>query len=244
MDQIIFCDIDGCLVEGKNLPFNLAGLAQVRHVCGQLAEHDIQLCLATARPKPYAEAIAQILGLRTPYICESGAYVFDPKFGKPALRIKTRKKEKLAQIRKLLTEANYTIEMGYEGRLSISWHGIKTMTEAEIAKHRAGMAEHFRAFGFNWSNTGTAIDIMVKGHSKRAAAAFLLERYGLKPENAYAIGDSESDRKLLDFVEVAMCPANATSAIKARCATVASKPYVLGVVELLNGVLMAIAEEA
>ncbi len=243
MDQIIFCDIDGCLVEGKHVPFNLAGLAQVRHVCGQLAEYDIQLCLATARPKPYAEAMAQVLGLSTPFICESGAYVFDPKFGKPILRIKSSKKEKLAQLRKLLTEANYTIEMGFEGRLSLSWRGIEAMKEAEIAKHREGMAEHYRAFGFKWSNTRTTIDVLVRGHSKRSAAAFLLERYGLKPENAYAIGDSENDRKLLDFVEVPMCPANARSAIKARCATVASKPYVQGVVELLNGVLMAVAED-
>lgn len=242
MDQIIFCDIDGCLVEGQYAPFNMAGLAQVRHLCAQLAAKDIQLCLATGRPKPYAEAMVQVLGLHTPYICESGAYVYHPKFAKPILRIKDRNKEKLAKLRTLLRAANYTIEPGFEGKLRITWEGVSDMKEAEIAKHREGLAAHYLAFGFKWSNSATAVDVLLKGYSKRNAALFLLERYGLKPENAYAIGDSESDRKMLEVVEVPMCPANATPAIQARCVTVAGAAGVLGVVELLNGVLGAVSE--
>jgi HAD superfamily hydrolase (TIGR01484 family) len=242
MDQIIFCDIDGCLVEGKHVPFNMAGLAQVRHVIGQLAAHDIGFCLCTGRPQPYAEAVAQALGVRTPFICENGAYVFHPKTDKPIMHIKDSKKAGLAKLRKLLLAANYTIEMGNEGSLTISWDGMYSMAEPEIAKHREQMAEHYRAFGFKWTNSSASIDILVKGFSKRNAAAFVLKHFGLKPENAYAIGDSENDRKLLDFIEVPMCPANASADIKARCVTIASKPYVLGVVELLNGVLTAVSE--
>ncbi len=242
MDQIIFCDIDGCLVEGKHMPLDMARLAQVRHLVGQLAEQDIQFCLATGRPQPYAEAMAQVLGLSTPFICENGAFVFHPKYDKPIHWIKASKRRTLDKLRKLLVEANYTLEMGNEGSLSISWDGMRRMKEAEIAHHRRTMAEHYRAFGFKWTNSSTSIDIMVKGFSKRTAASFLLKRYGLEPENAYAIGDSDNDRKLLDYVEVPMCPANATDAIKERCAMVASAPGVAGVVELLSGVLSAVTE--
>ena len=242
MDQIIFCDIDGCLVEGKHKPLDMARLAQVRHLVAQLAEQDIGFCLATGRPQPYAEAMGQVLGLRTPFICENGAFVFHPKYDKPIMWIKDSKKNRLGKLRKLLAEANYTIEMGNEGSLSISWKGMRDMTARDIAEHRETMAEHYRAFGFKWTNSSTSIDILVKGYSKRNGAAFLLKRYGLLPENAYAIGDSENDRKLLDYVEVAMCPGNATDAIKERCAMVSSKPAVAGVVELLNGVLSAVSE--
>lgn len=242
MDQIIFCDIDGCLVEGKHAPFDMARLSQVRHIVAQLAEQDIGFCLATGRPQPYAEAMAQVLGLRTPFICENGAYVFHPKFDAPIMWIKDKKKSQLLKLRKLLVEANYTIEMGKEGSLSVSWSGMGNLKPADIVKHRLTMAEHYRAFGFKWTNSSTAIDILVKGYSKRNAAAFLLKRYGLEPENAYAIGDSDNDSKILDFVEVAMCPDNATDAIKDRCAMVASKSGVAGVVELLNGVLSAVTE--
>ncbi len=242
MDQVIFCDIDGCLVEGKHAPYNMAGLAQVRMLIGQLAEKDIHFFLATGRPQPYAEAMGQALGLSSPFICENGAYVFHPKHDKPILRIKDSKRSLLFKLRKQLVAANYTLEMGNEGSISISWDGMRDLTEAEIAKHRSTMAEHYKAFGFKWTHSSTSIDILVRGFSKRTAAAFLLKRYGLEPENAYAIGDSDNDRKLLDFVEVPMCPANATEAIKERCAMVASKPGVLGVVELLNGVLSAVSE--
>ena len=242
MDQIIFCDIDGCLVEGKHMPLDMARLSQVRHLVGKLAEQDIHFCLATARPQPYAESMGQVLGLRTPFICESGAYVFHPKYDNPILRIKDSKRRRLDKLRKLLLEANYTLAMGHEGSLSISWDGMRDMKEAEIAHHRRGMAEHYRAFGFKWSNTNSSIDILVKGFSKRMAASFLLKRYGLKPENAYAIGDSDNDRKLLDYVEVPMCPANATDAIKSQCAVVAENAGATGVVELLNGVLNAVTE--
>ncbi len=237
MDQIIFCDIDGCLVEGKHVPFNMAGLALVRHLVAQLAAREIGFCLSTGRPQPYAEAMGQVLGLQAPFICENGAYVFHPKYDKPILRVRDSKHSKLLKLRKRLVEANYTLEMGNEGSLSISWDGMREMSVAEIAKHRGTMAEHYRAFGFRWTNSSTSIDILVKGHSKRSAASFLLKRYGLKPENAYAIGDSDNDRKILDYVEVPMCPANATDAIKARCVTVATKPAVAGVIELLSGVL-------
>lgn len=240
MDQIIFCDIDGCLVEGKHAPLDMAGLAQVRHLVGQLAAQNIGFCLATGRPQPYAEAMAQALGLRTPFICENGAFVFHPKYDKPIKWVKDSKRKSLWKLRKLLGEANYIIEMGNEGSLSISWKGMRDLKPEEILAHRETMAGHYRAFGFKWTNSSTSIDILVKGYSKRSAAAFLLKRYGLEPENAYAIGDSDNDRKLLDFVEVAMCPANATAAIQARCAMVASKPGVAGVVELLSGVLSAV----
>jgi len=243
MDQIIFCDIDGCLVEGKHTPFNMAGLAQVRHLVAQLAEKDIGFCLSTGRPQPYAEAMAQVLALRTPFICENGAYVFHPKYDKAILWIKESKRSRLRKLRKLLVEGNYTLEMGNEGSLSVSWSTIRDMKEADIAKHRVTMAEHYRAFGFKWTNSSSSIDILVPGFSKRSAASFLMKRYGLKPENAYAIGDSDNDRKILEYVEVAMCPANATDAVKAQCAMVANKPGVAGVVELLSGVLSAISEE-
>lgn len=242
MDQIIFCDIDGCLVEAKHAPLNMAGLAQVRHVVAQLDALDIGFCLCTGRPQPYAEAVGQVLGLRRPFICENGAFVFHPKYDRPILKVKDSKRGKLLKLRKLLVKANYSIEMGNEGTLSISWDGMLEMKPNEIAKHRDTLAEHYRAFGFNWTNSSTSIDILVRGHSKRSGALFLLKRYGLKPENAYAIGDSENDRKLLDYVEVAMCPANASDDIKARCAMVASAPGVAGVVELLNGVLSAVSE--
>ncbi len=243
MDQIIFCDIDDGLMEGKHAPFNMAGLAQVRLLVGQLAQKDIGFCLSTARPQPYGEAMAQVLGLHTPFICESGAYVFHPKYDKPILWVKESKRDRLLKLRKLLVEANYTLEMGHEGSLRISWNGMQDMTLAEIAKHRATMAEHYRAFGFKWVSSSASIDILLKGYSKRNAASFVLKRYGLEPENAYVIGDNRNDRKLLDFVEVAMCTDNAPDTIKAHCAMVATKPGVTGVVELLSGVLSAVSEE-
>lgn len=243
MDQIIFCDIDGCLVEGKHAPLNLSGLAQVRHLVGQLAEQDIGFCLSTGRPQPYAEAMGQVLGLHLPFICENGAFVFHPKYDKPILKVRDSKRRKLLKLRKLLSEANYTIEMGNEGSLSVSWKGMRDMTPAEIADHRDMMDELYRAFGFKWTNSSTSIDILVSGHSKRSGASFILKRYGMSAENAYAIGDSENDRKILDYVEVPMCPANATDSVKAQCDVVASKPVVAGVVELLSGVLGAVTEK-
>ena len=77
--KIIFCDIDGCLNEGKNIPFDLGVLGEINALIPDLSARGIGFTLCTGRPQPYAEAVAQLLGSDLPLVCEGGAMVYVPE---------------------------------------------------------------------------------------------------------------------------------------------------------------------
>ena len=93
--------------------------------------------------------------------------------------------------------------------------------------------------GLNWTNAHTSIDVTPKGVSKQSAVAAMLAEMALGPEQAFGIGDSHNDMKILGFVGHPMCPSNASLEVKALCKTIALHPKVAGVVALLQGLLTA-----
>ncbi len=237
MDQVVFCGIDGCLTEGKGAALDLARLGEVRALIGQLAQKNIGFCLSTGRPQPYGELLGQILGLNTPMICENGGVIFDPVSERAAIMVSESKIARMARLRHKMVDGNYIFELGHEASIRITWKGIARASQQEIVAQREALAGHFIKTGLKWTNSNGSIDVTPRRVSKRSGAAFVLELLELEPINAFAIGDSHNDRKILEFVEQAMCPANACDEIQALCGTVSSQPGVAGVIELLQGIL-------
>ncbi len=237
MDQVIFCGIDGCLTKGKGAALDMPRLAEIKGLIRQLADRNIGFCLSTGRPQPYAELIGQILGLDTPMICENGGVVFDPVSERAAIMVSENKIARMAKLRRKMVGGNYIFELGHEASIRITWKGIAHASLSEIVKQRDSLAEHFAKYGLKWTNTHASIDVTPRRVSKRSGAAFVLELLELEPINAFAIGDCHNDLKILGFVEVPMCPANASDEVLQVCGAVASQPDATGVAELLQGIL-------
>ncbi len=232
--RAIFCDIDGCLGPGKHKALDLARLAEIRTLIKALAGQGSSFHLCTGRPQPYAEAMAQVLDVQTPFICENGAMVFSPETDRASRLISSADLSALQKLRAALRPEGFIMEVGNEYSLSLSWEGISAASHADIAARRVALQARFAGFDMSWTNSHTSVDITPKGVSKQSGVAAVLARLGLPPAQAIAIGDSNNDLKVLAYVGHPMCPANATREVKSLCKTIAGQPETQGVIELLN----------
>ncbi|MBL1436228.1 MAG: HAD family phosphatase [Rhodobacteraceae bacterium] len=239
MKQAIFCDIDGCLGPGKHKAFDLEGLAQVRALVKQLAGQGTSFHLCTGRPQAFAEAMAQVVDVQTPFICENGAMIFTPETDLATAMISVAALETVRELHAALSAEGFIMEVGNEYSLCASWPGISEAPQTEIVARREGLEARYTRFGLNWTNSHTSIDVTPYGVSKQSAVAVMLQDMGLQPESAIGIGDSHNDLKMLGYVGRPLCPANANAEVKAVCKTIASRPQVAGVIELLQGLLTA-----
>lgn len=239
---IVFCDIDGCLNDGKHAPLDLQALGQVRDRIAILADSGVMFSLCTGRPQPYAEAIAQVLGLNTPMICEHGAIEFDPATDQARILVPQKDRNEITQVRQQLQNSfkddnRHVLEPGKDVILSITGPGIAGAGNDEIRKQ---MLKYQQICGYpdlNWSHSVSAIDIAPKGISKATGAKFLLDRFGIAPRHSYAIGDSPGDISLLKLAGLAMCPANATNDIRRICDYSSSFAAAQGVFEILGHII-------
>jgi len=239
---IIFCDIDGCLNDGKHIGFDLEALADVRQRIRTLKDRDVILSLCTGRPQPYAEAMAQILGLQTPIVCEHGALVFDPTTEQVFSMLTPHGQQEIADLRRHLktivgVENTHTFEPGNEFGLCITGPGIIGCSYDEICMIKDEYMAKCPEFDVNWASSNCAIDISPKGIGKQTGAAWVLDRLGIRQSATYAIGDSAGDLGVLSFVNHTLCPANAAQKVRDICDYTAKDSTTRGVVEILDHIL-------
>jgi HAD superfamily hydrolase (TIGR01484 family) len=240
--SVIFCDIDGCLNDGKHRALDLVALATIRQQIRDLAAQGVALSLCTGRPQPYAEAMAQILDLHTPIICEYGAMVYDPLTGAATTPLAAGERDEINRLKRhlstLIGHGNaHFAEPGKEFAISITGPGIIDTPPETVARLMEQYRSQSPGFDVNWTYSIAAIDIAPGRISKRTGAEMVLQQAGSDPARSFAIGDSNGDLPILEFVTHAACPANAEPAVKQICKTVATAPTTGGVVEILHTIL-------
>ena len=241
-ETMIFCDIDGCLNDGKHIGFDLDALATIRGQIKQLDTRGIAFSLCTGRPQPYAEAMAQVLDLSTPFICEYGAMVFDPKTDEAISLLHPNDRNEINRLRQhlksLIGQGNkHVLEPGKDFALSITGPGIVGATNAQIEAQMLAYRSRCEGFDVEWTFSISAIDISPKGISKQTGAAYVLDRLSINQASSYAIGDSVGDLPVLSHVGFPMCPANAAREVKEMCCKVAKADTTAGVMEILADIL-------
>lgn len=237
MEQVIFCDIDGCLNDGKHTGFDLATLSDISAMIADLAARGTGFCLCTGRPQPYGEAMAQVLDLQMPFVCENGAMIFEPEFDRATPLVPNAALTNLKALRVVLENEGYVFEPGNECSVSIAGLTPSGDPSEFYAAECAALAKQHAQFGLNWTSSSTSIDITPRGVSKQTGVAYLLDRFGVNPKQALAIGDGNNDLKMLAYVGHPMCPANAGRSVQAKCETVASFTTAKGTAELLRGII-------
>jgi hydroxymethylpyrimidine pyrophosphatase-like HAD family hydrolase len=228
--RILFTDNEGCLTPGKGLSYDLEALILLRE--RMVIDPGFRLVLCTGRSMPYCEALLQAVGLESaswPMICEGGPVLYHPAEDRvellceppPMTEILARMPRHLCypELGKLACLSVYPVT----GKLTVSELG-------EIARE---ICDSLCA-EVQITLSAAAVDITPKSIDKGSAIAAVSDRMGWDLTKAGGFGDAGNDLPMLRRVGVPMCPANASSAVKAVCQFTAARSSTHGLLEAMD----------
>lgn len=238
--DVVFCDVDGCLIDEAGGPLPLDELGRVaEHNRLALDRHDrpvVTLC--TGRPQPFAECLARVVhNPLLPVVCENGAWLHDPVDNAwlldPAVTAGDR-----AAVAAL--EGWVAAELGPEGvsfqpgkAASVSlYHPDAARLDALQPRLREAAAAH--GWPFRVSATRNYINCDLAKVSKATGIARFFALTGMDPARSAGVGDTAHDLQIAESVAWFGVPANRDPVLDAAAHAVASGPGVAGVLELLE----------
>ncbi len=170
---------------------------------------------------PYAEAIAQWLGVRRPFLFESGSGMYDP-----ASNCVVWSPEITAEATRALAELREKIKRDLLPRYPGALYEFAKQTDVGVvhpdADVIAAMLDEVRAMFAAYSDSGldlhytdVSVNIIPRGANKGAGLRWLAERVGVALDEVAYIGDSGGDIPALQCAGVAFAPANAVAEVRA-----------------------------
>lgn len=240
MIKLFISDIDGCLAMPYR-PYDLERfqvLAEHAAAANEPAEADVRpaVSLCSGRAYSYVEAMAQVLGLTTPVLFESGGGMFDPVAAHttwhPAFTPEVE--AHLQEIRTWMLEAlcgpDTTLSLDHNKRTQA---GLVSPKQEEIEAHLpeveafvAGVAPELRIF-----TTHVSIDVLPAEITKKQGIEWLSRHLDIPLEEIAYIGDTGGDLEALDAVGVSFAPANAEPAVRERVDVVTGASVLAGTLE-------------
>lgn len=219
MIKLFLTDIDGCLAEPYR-PFDLEGLATLRHWAETTEEVAPALSICSGRSYPYVEAMTQALNLTTPVLFEAGGGRFDPVAAQT-----TWSPQLTDEMEAQLEAVQHWFRTECIPGTSVSLdHAKRTQAGVVSPKVDEIRALHPRTEQFVAENTpglhvfstDISVDVVPPGITKRDGVEWLAGHLGLALNEIAYIGDADSDLDALDAVGVSFAPANATEAVRAQ----------------------------
>lgn len=240
--KLIFCDIDGCLNHGKNVPLDLEVLGEINRLLPRLSDRGIGFTLCTGRPQPYAEAMAQLLGVSLPFICEGGAMVYVPQRDAYRAMADATATDQLAALRAEigksdLLNAELFLEIGKAYSLCVTGPSLARRDNDGIRAVMESMKQRYAQFPAHWSHSNASIDITPDGISKASGVRALSAEHGVVMADTIGIGDSNGDLGMLQAVGQAFCPGNASAEIKAVAHYASEQRYARGTLDILERII-------
>lgn len=215
-------DLDGCLTEPFQTP-DWQAVTKIRELnLNSESDRTIPaLSLCTGRPLPYAEAVAQWLGIRHTIIFESGGGFYHPVTNR------------------LTWSPNFTEEVEQQSKEIRAWFSRDVISVfpgmmLEFTKHTdVGMVhtnvdEISQVYDiarkkveaeyplFEVHQTGVSVNIIVKACNKASGLQFFADSEKVSQEEIAYIGDSTGDLKALEWAGAAFAPSNAVASVKER----------------------------
>lgn len=236
-------DLDGCMTMPFEIPY-WPDYTQIRTL--QLQSQDDPsippMSICTGRPMPYAEAQAQFLGIRYPFVFESGGGLYD------------------------LTTNTLTWNPTVTDALTSDIEGIRAWVYDEIFPNFPGSIPEFAKFTdvglihrdkivideihtlatkkisqeyphFEVHKTDVSVNIIVKKANKGEGLAYLSKMLEVDLSEMAYIGDSSGDIPGLERVGMAFAPSNAHETVKEVAHLVTSRPSTAGVLEAYHWII-------
>ena len=220
MIKLFITDLDGCVSDPFITP-NWDSFSQIRELnLNSNSENNIPpLTICTGRPMPYAEAMAQVLGIRLPFLFESGGGMYDVEKNvltwNPALT-KEREQE-VVEIKEWAKElfldkfpscipefAKFT-DIGVINPDTKLIYKIRDIAEEYISENYPHFEVHF---------TEISLNIILKEANKGEGIKWICNHFGYNLDEVAYIGDSSGDVPGLNIVGMPFAPANGADSVK------------------------------
>jgi hydroxymethylpyrimidine pyrophosphatase-like HAD family hydrolase len=242
MKKLVFCDIDGCLNYGKNTPLDLPVLAEIKAIIPRLAATGIGFTLCTGRPQPYAEAIAQILVVDLPLVCEGGAMVYEPRGDKYRPMASAESLRSLNALQAAIQASgilhdDFFFEIGNACSLCLTGPAIAERDQVGIRAEMDRLIAMYADYPVSWSHSTTSVDITPQNVSKGSGVRAICADYGIELKNTFGIGDSNGDISMFKVVGERYCPSNANDELKAIAHHVSTKDHAGGTLDILQKII-------
>lgn len=221
--ELFISDVDGCLSEPFVSP-DWDALTEIRHLneMSRIQSNIPPLTICTGRPLPYAEAVAQWLGVEHWFIFESGAGMYHPKTNevrwsehltneiKEALREMRiwAETEIVSQFDDMMIEFTKRVDVGL---VSPNHDHIKDAYERCVAKATSLHPD------LEVHNTDISVNIIYKNVNKGTGVKELAELHGYDPAKLAYIGDGMNDVAAMKVVGQSFAPANARPQASEAC---------------------------
>ena len=219
MIKLFITDIDGCLMEPFKTP-SWKVLGEIKKL-NEESRHDDSippLTICTGRPMPYAEAVAQWMGVELPIVFESaGVFHLEDYTVTVNGVFDERAKQEVQELKKWLQDEIIAEHSGMQAEFAKLMdaglvHTEEKVIQQALPKVQDYVREHYNNFEVH--NTDVSINIIRKGNNKRNGIEKLCEMQGIDVAEAAYIGDSSGDIPGLELVGRAFAPANASAEVK------------------------------
>ena len=219
MIKLFVTDLDGCISYPFRTPkWETINKIRELNLKSRTDETIPSLTICTGRPYPYAEAVAQWLDVRIPFVFESAAlYIWEGNKIETALNSHDSELKPIRDLKQWiqadLLPAFPTAQLEFTkmmdaGVVCPDKETIMSMLEkieAKISSDYSDMEVHF---------TDVSVNILMPGNNKAQGMKLLAEKLGITLDEIAYIGDTGGDVPALKEVKLAYSPKNATRAVK------------------------------
>lgn len=219
MIKLFVTDLDGCI----SYPFRSPKWDAVQ----KIREYNIQsrtddsippLTICTGRPYPYAEAVAQWLDVRHPFVFESaGLYHWDGNRIETALNGSEKELQPIHEMKKWIKD--HILPIYPTANIEFT----KMMDAGIVTPHRnvvdevlplieRKVLEDYPGLVVHW--TDVSVNVLMPGNDKLQGMKLLAESQQISLDNIAYIGDTGGDIQALKHTGLAYSPKNATRGVK------------------------------
>lgn len=237
MIKLFITDLDGCLTEPFQKP-DLSVIETISRLC-KLSKNDISIpdfTLCTGRPLPYAEAIAQVVGIKNWLIFENGAGLYHTLNNELIWSdlLNQNVFEQLKIMRDWVTNEILPIYPGMITEFAkradvgvVSPHTNDILTVFEKAKEKTQKDAPL----LEVNCTDVSVNIISKDCNKGTGLRLLSDKISVQVEEMAFIGDSMNDLTAMDVAGLTFAPSNAKKDIKQKAGYVLEKRSTEAVLE-------------
>ncbi len=242
MIKLFITDLDGCVTDPFITP-DWEAYTKLRELNLASKNDDTipPLSICTGRPMPYAEAQAQILGIRIPFVFESGGGMYDVEKNKITWTPDLDEEAK-AQVQQIKAWTQKNIIKKYDSAISefakFTDIGIIHQDTPTINEMAEKCEEYISANyeRFEVHKTIVSVNIILRKANKGEGIKMLANHFELKPEELAYIGDSSGDVPGLKIVGMPFAPSNAAQVAK-EVAEVTKERATKGVVKAYQKII-------
>lgn len=219
MIKLFVTDLDGCISYPFQTPtWDAINKIRELNIKSRTDKHIPPLSICTGRPYPYAEAVAQWLDIKLPFVFESaGLFHWEGNKVETALKSSDGELEPIREMKKWLEKiilpefpsASYEFtKMMDAGVVSTDKDVIDQIHEKVITKVNRDFPN------LEIHATDVSVNILILGNNKLQGMRLLAKSQNITLDEIAYIGDTSGDLPALEKVKLAYSPKNARAVVK------------------------------